>query len=160
MFVHLDGASNHTAITLEVTLPVGITQHNVGSAVGAVLIGAVKEAPKIGLNTQYIEVVSARLVEPDGRRTAARVQAGRIDVVCDQPVKAPVPVTQIAIVGIRLHRGTVLIPTALSAFNHVELLRLGQIERPQNERIHHPKDHRVGPDAKGQRRHGYRGKVG
>ena len=64
MLVELNHAAHHAAIVLKVAVPVGITEHDVRSAVGAVLVGGVKEAAKIRLHAQCVEVVSGDLIGP------------------------------------------------------------------------------------------------
>src|SRR5437868_978360 len=50
MFVHLHNAPNHAAIVLKMAVPICIREHDIGGAVGTMLIGAVEETAKIRLN--------------------------------------------------------------------------------------------------------------
>src|SRR5579871_6079460 len=43
MLVEQNGVADHAAIAMKMALPIFISQHDVGSAVGAVLIGSVEE---------------------------------------------------------------------------------------------------------------------
>ena len=70
-FVQLNDPAHHARIALKMALPIGIAEHDVGSAVGTVLIGAMEEAAQIRLNSQHVEVVSAGLTEPGRCRSFA-----------------------------------------------------------------------------------------
>ena len=74
MLVQLNRTPHDCRIPEEMIAPIGIAEHDIRTAVGAVLIGAVKEAAKIRLDAQSIEVVSTGFIEPDLGRVAARVQ--------------------------------------------------------------------------------------
>jgi len=50
MLVHLNHATDHGAIILKMAVPKGVGEHDIGSAVGAMLIGCVEEAAEIRLN--------------------------------------------------------------------------------------------------------------
>ena len=64
MLVHLDNTAHHAAIVLKMAVPIGITDHQIRSAVGAMLIGGVEEAAKIRLNAHCVEVVPRHFVAP------------------------------------------------------------------------------------------------
>ena len=59
MLIDLNYASHHAAIVLETSVPIGVTQHEIGRAVGSVLVGAMKETAQKRLNPEHIEVVPA-----------------------------------------------------------------------------------------------------
>ena len=50
MLVHLDHTAHHAAIILKMAVPIGVGEHDIRSAVGAMLIGGVEETAKIRLN--------------------------------------------------------------------------------------------------------------
>ena len=112
------------------------------------LIGTVKEAAKIRLDIQHIEVVSAGLIEPYRGRVATGVQRGIGDVVRQHAVKAPVPVAQIPVIGVRL-RGTVSL--AVGALQHEQVFGVRHIQRAQYKRIHYTKDYGVCANSQCQR---------
>ena len=60
-------------IIVKMAVPECICKYDVRCAVGSVFIGCVEELAKIGLNTQSIEIVSARLLAPDHGWIMARV---------------------------------------------------------------------------------------
>jgi hypothetical protein len=64
MFVEPDHAPHHAGIVLKVRVPVGVAQHQVRRAVRTVLVSGVKEAAKIRLNVQRVEVVAGDEIEP------------------------------------------------------------------------------------------------
>src|SRR5215475_7335986 len=92
-------------------LPILVAEHYIRSAVGAMLIGWVKETAKIGLNACCVEVVPGHFIDPGGGRSIAGVQPYFKDGISRQALKAAVAITQIAIVRIRLRR--VIIAPAL-----------------------------------------------
>ncbi len=51
MLVQLNNATDHAAIVLKTGMPKRVGEHDIRSAVWTLLIGAVKEAAKIWLNT-------------------------------------------------------------------------------------------------------------
>ena len=67
MLVQLNGAAHHAAIILKMAVPIRVAEHDIRSAVRAMLIGAVEETAKIRLNAQYVEVVPARFIDPRRR---------------------------------------------------------------------------------------------
>jgi len=50
MLVQLDDAADDAAIILKTSVPVGVAEHDVGSAVWAMLVRGMNEAAEIGLN--------------------------------------------------------------------------------------------------------------
>ena len=74
MLVQLNHAAHHAAIVLKMAVPICVAEHDIRSAVRAVLIRAVKETAKIRLNAQRVEVVPAHLIEPGRGRIVAGVQ--------------------------------------------------------------------------------------
>ena len=65
MLVELNCTSRHARIILEARVPIRIAEHDIRSAVVAVLIGSVEYTAKIGMNPEHIEVVSAHFIDPD-----------------------------------------------------------------------------------------------
>src|SRR5581483_965580 len=100
MFVQPNNAADDTAITLKMTLPVSVAEHDVRGAVWAMLIRAMKKSAKIRLNSQYIEVISCGFQDPGRGRIVARVEPYRSDVISCQAVKAAIAITKVEIVGI------------------------------------------------------------
>src|ERR1700722_7401567 len=104
MLVQLHRTPYDRRIAEEMIAPIGIAEYDVRAAVGAVLIGAVKEAAKIRLDAQRIEVISAGFIEPDLGRVTARVQPCRSEVKREDAIEATVAVAQILVIGIRVQR--------------------------------------------------------
>ena len=102
MLVHLNNTAHHSPIILEMSVPKRVGEHDIRSAVRAMLIGGVEEMAKIRLKAQCVEVVPASFLDPGPRWTLARIQPGLSDVISHEIVKAVVAVAQIEIVGIRL----------------------------------------------------------
>ena len=127
MLVQLDHAAHHAAIIVKASVPKRVAENDVWSTVWPMIVGIVKKAAQIRLNTKYIKVVAARLYTPNQGGTFACVQSNLSDAITGQTIKAVVAVAQIDIVGIRLAR--VLVARAL---NQVEALRIWNIQRPQN----------------------------
>ena len=50
MLVQLNNAAHHAAIILKMAVPIRVGEHDIWSAVGAMLIGSVEETAKIRLN--------------------------------------------------------------------------------------------------------------
>jgi hypothetical protein len=50
MFIDLNDATDHAAIILKVAVPICVTDDEIGSAVGAVLIGNVEKSAEIRPN--------------------------------------------------------------------------------------------------------------
>ena len=57
MVIHPDNPAHYASIVLKMSVPVSVSEHEIGRAVGAVLIGAMEEPAKIGLNPEHVEVV-------------------------------------------------------------------------------------------------------
>ncbi len=110
------------------------------------LIGAVEEAAKKRLNAQCVEVVPRHFIAPGLGWILARIQPYRREDVRCQTIEAAVAIAQIEIVGIR--STLVLIGSALEC---VEALRMGHIQRPQDQRIQYAEDHGVRADRQRQR---------
>jgi len=145
MLVYLDHMANHAGIVLKVGVPISVTEHQIGSAVRAVLIGVVKEAAKVRLNSQRVEVIPTYLVAHNLRGIPARIQAHRNDVEESNRVEAVVAISQVKIIGIR--RACILVGAVLDA---VEAFGLRHIQRAQDQTIHHSEDHGVCANGQGQ----------
>ena len=104
MLVHFDPSPYHATIPLEVAHPIRIAEHKIGTAVRSVLIRRMEEPAEIRSNPQHVEVVSARLIQPRRRGLATSVQTRTRESVCDDPIKAAVPIAQIEIIRIRVDR--------------------------------------------------------
>ena len=59
MLVHLSNTAHDTAVVLKTSVPIVVAENDVGGAVGAVLIGGVKETTERRLKAEYIEVIPA-----------------------------------------------------------------------------------------------------
>ena len=128
---------HHAAVVMELRVPEGVTQHDEGRAVHAALIGAMKEASKVRMNPQCVEVIPAHLVRPRCDGVAARFQPRRShDVVRNQALEAVVPVAQIAIIGDRLRWK----PKPL---HHVQVFRVRHVQRMHHDGVQHTEHHRV-----------------
>src|SRR5215468_7336462 len=46
--IHLDNAANHAGIIVKMAMPIGVGEHDVGSAVRTVLVDGVEQTAKIG----------------------------------------------------------------------------------------------------------------
>src|SRR5579864_3668840 len=101
MLVELNNTTHHAAVILKTVMPKRVGEHDIRSAVRAMLIGAVEEAAQIRLNAQYVEVVPAPFHQPDMGWIVAGVQSCVTDVVSGQTVKAAVAIAQVQIVGVR-----------------------------------------------------------
>src|ERR1035438_8007172 len=135
MLVELKNTAHHAPIILKMGVPVRVCEHNIRSAVRAMLIGGVEETANIRLHAQYVEIVSTGLIDPDAGWIFPRVEPRRRDVKICQTFKAAVAITQVKMVRIRLVRPTVLLLDSVKAF------RLRHIQRPQDQRVQNTKDH-------------------
>jgi hypothetical protein len=70
MPVEPNNAAHHGAIVLKMGVPICVGEHDIRRAVWAMLIGIVEESPKVRLNAQYVEVVSAGFVFPGSKSLA------------------------------------------------------------------------------------------
>src|SRR5689334_7393562 len=62
LFVKPHRTANYIRIILEMTVPVAVAEHHIGSAVVAMFIGAVEQTSEIRLNAHRVEVVPRDLV--------------------------------------------------------------------------------------------------
>src|SRR5215472_4570943 len=67
VLVDLHGVADHAGVVVKAPMPTGIGEHDIGSAVRAMLIGRLKEPAKIRLNAQGVEVVPTDSISPDAR---------------------------------------------------------------------------------------------
>src|SRR5207245_5472045 len=74
LLVHFRPASHHARVILKMAVPVGVTEHDIGSAARSMLVGGMEEAAEIRLKLQYVEVVSAHLIQPRACRIVTRAQ--------------------------------------------------------------------------------------
>ncbi len=105
MFVELNFAAHHSAISLKMHLPVRICQDQIRRTIRAVLIGAVKEAAEIWLNSEHVEIVPGGRIATAERRIISGIQPGEGELECRQRFETTVAVTQVEIVRIRLESG-------------------------------------------------------
>src|SRR5690348_14274401 len=80
VLVELNGAPHQTSITLKMTLPIRVGEHEIRRTVGAVLIRSVKKTAQVRLDPQYVEVIAADLIAPDTGRIVAGVQSATGEV--------------------------------------------------------------------------------
>src|SRR5438270_8132571 len=73
--IQLNFPPHHSAVALKMLLPIRIAQHNVGSAVGSMLVCGAKETAKIWLNAQYVKVVPACLNAPRTGHVLPRIHS-------------------------------------------------------------------------------------
>ena len=116
-------------------------------------VGAMEEASEIGLDAQRVEVIAAGFVQPHLLGGAVGVEPGGSDLVGDKPVKGPVPVAEVDVVGIRIRGSPILAP-----LDHEEVLRLGDIEGAQNQGVQKTEHYRIGADAQCQGQYSHAGK--
>src|ERR1700722_16660878 len=139
MLVQLDDATQHALVIVKMSVPVSVTEHDQRSAIGPTLVVAVKKMAQKGLNAQDIEVVSRCLYAPGCDGTLAAIDPHLGDAVRRKILEAAIPCTQVHIIGIR----RVALITA-GALNGVEALRPWDLERPQDQTIHHAEHNGVG----------------
>ena len=153
MLVDLHGAAHRGRIAVEVTVPVGVAQHDVGHAVLSMLVGTMEEPAKIRLDAQRIEVIAADHVRPDdGGIPAARVEPHRaLNVVGHQGFEAAVSIAQVEVIGIRL-RGSA--SSFESSLQHEEAFGVRHIQRAKHQGIQHAEDNGIGANGQRQREHG------
>jgi len=133
--VELNCTAHHVAIVLKMAVPKRIGEHNIRSAVRAMLIGRVNESAKIRPNAQYVEVVPADSIEPNAGWIFSRVQPCLIKGESCQTLEAAVAIAEVEIVGIRLRRLTIA-----PALNKVKALRLRHTQRAQDQCIQYAKN--------------------
>src|SRR6267154_2280067 len=148
MLVELENTPHHAEVTLKMALPISVGEHNIGSAVRAMLVGSMDDPAKVRLNAQCVEVVPAHFKDPGARWILPGVQRHLTDAISCHSIKTAVAIAQIEIIGIRLTR--VLVAGAL---DYVQALRLWHIQRAQNQSIHYAKDHGVCADRHRQCQH-------
>jgi hypothetical protein len=145
ILVDADGLADYARIGVEMAVPVGIAEHDVGSAVFSMLVDSVIEAAEVGLNPQFIEVIAGREVRPGGRSGSAHIHAdGADDVEVDQAVEGAVLVAQIDVVEIGLGG-------RLEALDHVKTVRMRQLNRMQDNGIQNAEDDGIGANTERER---------
>ncbi len=153
MLVQVNNTAHRATIVLKATMPICVFEHDIRSAVRALLIGAVEEAAHIRLNAQRVEVVPAHFKAPDLGWIFARVfpdiEPYRNGAKRCQTVKAAVAIAQVDIVGVRLPKGFIA-----PALNCVEALRLRHTQRAQDQRIQYAKNNGVRAYRQRQRQNG------
>src|ERR1700744_1723693 len=83
-------------------MPICVAEHDIRRAVRSMLVSRMKETPKIRLQTQRIEIVSARFDRPYRGWLCARVQPGLRNTVGEQFTEAAIMIAQVDVVRIRL----------------------------------------------------------
>src|SRR5262249_9376319 len=147
MLVQSDRSSHRPGIILKMGVPKCVAEHDIGCAVGAMLMGGVKKAAEVGLNAQGVEVVTGGLMDPDAEWFIACAQSGKADLITCQIIKAVVAIAQVEIVRIGLEADP-------AAVDSPEALLLRQIQRSQEQCIQYTKNQSIG--ANGQRQRGNR----
>src|ERR1700742_1200616 len=117
ILVETNNAAYHAAIILEMAVPVGVGENDVGRAVWAMLIGSMEEAAEVGVDTQYIEVVCAGFVFPHIGGIVAGVEPCLGDGPGSDIVEAVIALANIEIVGIGVS------PNAATVLDDVEAVR-------------------------------------
>src|SRR5579863_9508032 len=135
MLVELHYAARHAAVVLKMGVPVSVGENDVRSAVGATLIGGVKETAEVGLDVQCVEIISCDFEDPGGGWIVAGIDAYRCDIVGCQVFKSAVAIAQVEVVGIGMIDGFVV-----AALDGVETFRLGHINRTQYQGVHYAED--------------------
>src|SRR5215467_6023504 len=64
IFIHLNNTAHHTGIFVKMAVPIRVREHDVRSAVSAMLIGRMKQTAKIRLKAQSVEVIPAHQHDP------------------------------------------------------------------------------------------------
>jgi hypothetical protein len=155
VLIELNDAADSAWIVVEPGVPICMGEHNIRSAVGAVLVGCVKQTAKVGVNAQHVEVISRRCEAVCGNRIFASIESHSQDhVESGQILEAVVAIAQIDVVGIRLPRG--IVPVVSS----VEALHLRHIQWPQDQAIHDAEHNGVCPDGQRQRQNSSDGETG
>jgi hypothetical protein len=154
MLVQLHNAAYHAGILLKAAVPIRVGEHNVGSAVDALLIRGVEEAAKPGLYLEHVEVIATGGKAGGEGRILAYVEAYKGEVVSRQGFKAVIAIAQIEIVGIRLP------PWIIPVLGSVEILGLRHIQRAEDQAIEDTEDHGVGANRQCQREHSGEGESG
>src|SRR6266566_4138950 len=154
MLIELNRSSHYARIILKTGVPIPIAEHDIWSTVGTMLIGGVEDAAKVRLNAQYVEVVAAHFIEPDSGWIFAGVQPRLTAVTRCQAIEAVVAIAQIKIVEIGLVRRSFV-----SMLDYVEALRIRHMQRVQDQRVQHTKNHRVCADGHCQRHDGHNSKA-
>ena len=130
MLVQLNDTAHHATIILKMGVPIRVGEHDIRSAVRAMLIRGVEETAKIRLNAQYVEIVSADVIEPSAGRIVARVERRRPDGESCESIKAAVAVAQVEIVRVRFEGRLIA-----CALDFVEALRFGNVQRAQDQSV-------------------------
>src|ERR1700690_539941 len=99
MIVEPDNTAHRARVVLKMGMPIGVCEHDIRRAVGAVLIGGMEETAKIRLNPEHVKVVSGYRKARGGRGRLAGVQTYEGEVEGRQSVEAAVAIAQVEIVG-------------------------------------------------------------
>src|ERR1700757_634731 len=101
VLVDLDAAADCSRIAVEMTVPVGVAQDDIRHTVLSMLVGAMEEPSKIGLNAQRVEVIAADVVGPhDGGISPTGVESHRaLNAVGHEGFEAAISITQVNVVG-------------------------------------------------------------
>src|SRR5690348_11713665 len=154
MPVEPNNAAHHGAIVLKMVVPICVGEHDIRGAVWAMLIGSVEESPKVRLNAQYVEVVSAGFVFPDIGWIFACIQPCLRDGPSSHIIEAAIALAKIEIVGIGVGSDVA------AMLDYEKALCLRHIQRAQDERVQYAEDHGVGADGQRQCQNGSDGKAG
>ncbi len=146
VLVQVDDGADDARIGVEARAPKVIAEHDVGRGVGPVLIVLVKDAAQRGLHAEQVEVVARDLVEHVLLRGSACAQARKADAIgghaCEGGIaRFEVEVIRVGLAVISLHR---------FCTTWHEPVRIGDVERAQQDGVEHAEDDDVSRDAEGQ----------
>ena len=144
--VHLNDAADDASIIVKTGVPIGIREHDVRSAVRAILIGRVDQTAEIGLKPQSVKVISSDQLDPGAGWISAGIKTCYGRVIGDELIEAAVAIAQVAVVWEGLIAGFVL-----TAHDLIEVLGLRNIQRVQDQRVHHAEDDGVCADSQRER---------
>ena len=149
MLVQSNDAADDRRIVLKMRMPVAVTQHDVGHAVGAMLVGGMEKPAHVRLNPQCVEIIPGDRLGPGARRIVAGVEADLREAECGEIIEGAVAIAEVDVIGIGL-RARFVGP----ALDLVETVGVGHIERAQDEGVQNAEHDRGRADAQGQRRCG------
>src|SRR5262249_27234439 len=132
---------------MKMAVPKRVAEHDIRSAVRAMLIGSVEKTAEVGLNAQSVEEVPAHLVQPGAGLISAGVQSCLLHGVSDEIHKAAVAIAEVEVVRIRLEADAFPVDSP-------QALLLRQIQRAQDQSVQYTEHHGVCANGQGQGRDG------
>lgn len=100
MLVQSNDAADDRRIVLKMRMPVAVTQHDVGHAVGAMLVGGMEKPAQVRLNPQCVEIVPGDRLGPGARRIVAGVEADLREAERGEIVEGAVAIAEVDVIGI------------------------------------------------------------